>query len=356
VGDSPGVKGIGVGSFHQKMIERQDTLPYSLNATSTHDTKRGEDTRIRLDLLSALPDEWIASVTRWRKINLPLIQNASERRTPTLNDEYFIYQSLLGGLPSDLGISSGFRERFRQYLTKALREAKTETNWEEPDEVYESACLAFADTILTRNSGFLEDFLPFAKNIIQRASIYSLSQLLIKLTAPGIPDIYQGAELWDLSFVDPDNRRPVNYDLRKYLLKRIAEEEQKGIPALLQFLSSNRGSGVEKLFVIQRTLAYRNRHPQVFTQGTYLPVRTADPHWIAYLRRHEKDWVLVVVPLIRKEWDNVRQMDILSLDLPPDAPARWKNEFTGQTFGQEGEAVSTELFAGFPVTLLSGIV
>jgi (1->4)-alpha-D-glucan 1-alpha-D-glucosylmutase len=353
VGDNPGINGIGVEEFHQKMIERQAAIPLSLNATSTHDTKRGEDSRIRLNMLSAVPEEWIAAVNRWRTINHSLITTVNGHQAPTPNDEYFIYQSLLGGMPVDLVITDVFRERFRQYLVKAFREAKTETNWDEPDEAYEKSCLGFSDALLAQNSPFLKDFLPFAGRIIGKASVYSLSQLLIKLTAPGIPDIYQGAELWDLSFVDPDNRRPVNYDRRKYLLKEITENERKGIPTLLSFLSENKGSGVEKLFVIKKTLAYRREHPLVFTQGDYLPLRT-DPHWIAYLRRYEKDWLLVIVPLIRREWDNVRSIGILNLDLPADAPTQWKNEFTGQVFREDAMPMSAEIFAGFPVTLLSG--
>lgn len=353
VGDTPGMNGIGIEDFHRKMLQRQASLPLSMNATATHDTKRGEDSRVRLNLLSALPEEWTAAVTRWRKINHSLVRPVNGRDAPTPNDEYFIYQSLLGGIPVELVITDGFRGRFRQYLIKALREAKTETNWEEPDEQYEKSCLDFADALLMHNSPFLKDFLPFAGRIIQKASIYSLSQLLIKLTAPGIPDIYQGTELWDLSFVDPDNRRPVNYDHRKYLLRELNNAARKGIPALLTFLAANKGSGVEKLFVIQKTLAYRREHPLVFIRGEYLPVRT-HPNWIAYLRRHERDWLLVIVPLIRKEWDNVKSIGILSLDLPPQAPTRWRNEFTGHVFQEETLPMSAETFAGFPVMLLSG--
>jgi (1->4)-alpha-D-glucan 1-alpha-D-glucosylmutase len=353
VGDTPGINGIGIEEFHQKMLQRQATLPLSMNTTATHDTKRGEDARMRLNLLSAIPEEWIAAVTRWRAINRSLLNPVHGHDAPTPNDEYFIYQSLLGAIPVELVITDGFRERFRQFLVKALREARTETNWEEPDEPYEKSCVAFVNALLAHDSAFLKDFLPFAGRIIQKAATYSLSQLLIKLTAPGIPDIYQGTELLDLSFVDPDNRRPVNYDHRKYLLKGLEEAERKGIPALLTFLGANKGSGVEKLFVLQRTLAYRKAHPLVFTQGEYLPLRT-DPHWIAYLRRHEKDWLLVIVPLIRKEWNNVKSIGILSLDLPAQAPTQWKNEFTGQGFRETTMPMTAEIFAGFPVTLLSG--
>jgi (1->4)-alpha-D-glucan 1-alpha-D-glucosylmutase len=368
VGDTPAINGIGIEEFHQKMQQRQATLPLSLNATATHDTKRGEDSRIRLNLLSAFPEEWIAAVGRWRRINQSLIVQTDGQNAPTPNDEYFIYQSLLGGIPTNLFITDGFRERFCNYLIKALREAKTETNWEQPDERYEKSCLDFANALLMDHSAFLKDFLPFAARVIQQGSVYSLSQLLIKLTAPGIPDIYQGTELWDLSFVDPDNRRPVNYDHRKQLLRTLNSAASRGIPALMAFLEANKESGVEKLFVIQKTLAYRRDHPLVFIKGDYLPIRT-HPHWIAYLRRHESDWLLVIVPLIRKEWDNVKSIGILTLDLPPQAPTRWKNEFTGhvsqektkpmetmsmETIPMETMPMSAETFAGFPVVLLSG--
>jgi (1->4)-alpha-D-glucan 1-alpha-D-glucosylmutase len=352
VGDNPGIGGISIEEFHYKMLQRQASWPLSMNATSTHDSKRGEDSRIRLDLLSAFPEEWAEAVTRWRRINHGLT-NIVDHDAPTPNDEYFIYQSLLGGIPAELTITGGFRERFRQNLIKAFREAKTETNWDQPDEQYERHCMDFVNAILAHESPFLKDFLPFAGKIIQKASVYSLSQLLIKLTSPGIPDIYQGTELWDLSFVDPDNRRPVNYDHRKYLLKELMTNEGKGIPALLGFLDAQKGSGAEKLFVVRKTLEYRRKHPLLFTQGAYLPLRT-DPHWLAYMRRHEDDWLLVIVPLIRKEWDNVKNIGILSLDLPGDAPVRWKNEFTGQVFREAGMPMTAEIFTGFPVTLLSG--
>jgi len=352
VGDSPAVGGISVDEFHQQMLTRQATLPLSMNATSTHDTKRGEDSRIRLNVLSAIPGEWIAAVTRWWTLNRPLLEEKGGQRIPRPNDEYFIYQSLLGGLPQDLVIDDVFRERYSQHLIKAFREARTITRWESPDEDYERGCLDFAAGLLKEHSPFLEDFLPFAKKVFQRAALYSLSQVLIKLTAPGIPDLYQGAELWDLSFVDPDNRRPVDYELRKQLLKKIKEEEKKGMSALLWFLSSKRDLGAEKLYVILKTLAYRRQHPRLFTEGEYIPLPTHPGH-LSYLRRHGRNWLLVVVPLIRKEYEKVVDMDTLTLSLPPNAPVRWKHEFTGQMLYGNDLTTSKEVFAGFPVTLLS---
>ncbi len=229
VGDSPAVAGITVDEFHRQMTERLATLPYSLNATSTHDTKRGEDSRIRLQLLSARPQEWTSAVLGWRQVNRPLIMEVGGRLAPSPNDEYLIYQALLGGLPEDQIVTDKFRERCSGYLTKALREAKTETNYDHPDEAYEQQCRTFTMAILEPDSAFMETFIPFAYRIIRDSLPFSLSLLLIKLTAPGIPDIYQGAELWETSFVDPDNRRPVDFGLRAGLLQQIKREESKGV-------------------------------------------------------------------------------------------------------------------------------
>ncbi len=303
VGDNPGITGMEPDAFHKKMIQRQVSLPYSLNATTTHDTKRGEDARIRLNWLSSCPSEWIEKVTKWKRLNQPLLQETKgnthrekpnaespvlptaippgqttafrapsippERttilRTPSANDEYLIYQSILGSFPVDLLVTDQYRERCHEYLTKALREAKTNTNYETPNEAYEKACHHFLTIILEQGSAFLEDFVPFVYTVIRESAAYSLSQELIKLTAPGIPDIYQGAECWDGNLVDPDNRSPVDYTLRKSLLAKIKEEEKKGSRFVLDLVNANQQKGAGKLFTLYKTLAYRKEHPQVFT-------------------------------------------------------------------------------------------
>ncbi|HVV04415.1 MAG TPA: malto-oligosyltrehalose synthase [Puia sp.] len=341
VGDSPFVDGLTPAEFHQKMILRQQTTPMSLNAGTTHDTKRGEDSRIRLCWLSAIPDEWIAAVTRWREMN--------KRIAPLPNDEYFIYQSLIGGFPPDMVLTGQFRQRFHDMLTKALREAKTSTNWDSPDEAYEKKCHDFVDALLKTESPFMEDFFPFVFQCIKQGARYSLSQLLLRLTAPGIPDIYQGAECRDLSFVDPDNRRPVDYALRIQLLQQIKQAEKQGYPAVLELVSEQGRRGAGKLYTIYKTLAYRNAYPAVFTEGEYIPIAIPGAH-LAYIRRKDRYWVLIVIPLIRIIDEPVH----LSVALPAGAPTRWTNIFSGDVFHSSGHALGLGgLLDKFPVAMLT---
>ncbi|HTI90082.1 MAG TPA: malto-oligosyltrehalose synthase [Puia sp.] len=351
VGDSPGKAGLSNEEFHQKMLYRQASFPRTMNGSSTHDTKRGEDSRIRLSLLSSIPQEWIDAVSRWRQINSPFVQEVGGRPAPSPNDEYLIYQALLGSFPENFVVSDSYRGRIADYLTKALREAKAETDYEHPDEGYEQACQAFATALLKKDSAFLHDFIPFAVTIVRQSYTYSLSLLLMKLTAPGIPDIYQGAELWDISLVDPDNRRPVDYALRSGILRQIMAEEARGADALFAFLRTHRDKGVEKLFTIYRTLNFRKRHPRLFTEGEYLPVVAEGPV-LAYIRHLGADWVLVIVPLIRS---GRRLPDTISLKLPGEAPASWTHLLTDAVFAASGsDLVLEELWRQWPVALLSG--
>lgn len=325
VGDSPGIAGLSPDEFHRQMQDRQQHQRYSLNATTTHDTKRGEDSRIRLSFLSAMPQEWIDAVTGWRQLNRPHVADVNGRPAPSPNDEYLIYQALLGGFPEDGIVTDSFRQRFSGYLTKALREAKTETRHELHDEAYEQQCQSFATALLRSGSPFLDSFVPFAQTVLGRSAVYSLSLLLLKLTAPGIPDIYQGAELWDTSFVDPDNRRPVDFARRITLLQQLKTAEAQGHDALFAFLGNHHNEGAGKLFTLYRVLLFRNKYPQLFTDGDYLPLSTGGP-WLAFLRRHERRWALIAVPLIRY---GAPVPASLSLLCPEGAPAIWTDVFTG---------------------------
>ncbi|HEV2480190.1 MAG TPA: hypothetical protein VGS79_10995, partial [Puia sp.] len=361
VGDTPAVAGIAPEEFHRLMQHRQQKQPHSLNATTTHDTKRGEDSRLRLSVLSALPQEWITAVTHWRQLNRPLVASVApaaprppvasvkDRPAPSPNDEYLIYQALLGGFPADGIVTDTFLQRFAGYLTKALREAGTETNYDQPDEAYERQCQAFAAALLKPGSAFLETFTPFAHTIIRRAAVYSLSLLLLKLTAPGIPDIYQGAELWEESFVDPDNRRPVDFARRIALLDELRSTETQGNAALFDFLHTHRDEGIEKLFTLYRTLAYRNTCPEVLSKGAYIPLEGAES-WLAFLRHHGDHWALVAVPLIRYGITRPRP---LSLHLPPDAPPEWTNRFTGQAVRSGAQGEDTRVTPESPGTTLN---
>jgi len=326
VGDSPAVAGIPPEEFHQRMKIRQSMQPHSLNAGTTHDTKRGEDARIRLNWLSAIPGEWMDAVCHWREENRSLVKAVGGRPSPSPNDEYLIYQALLGAWPEEGLPAETFRQRFAAYLGKALREADTETHYLAPDEGYEMQCQEFVKAILQPGSSFLASFVPFVQEVIRDSAAYCLSQLLLKITVPGIPDIYQGAELWETSLVDPDNRRPVNYPLRAALLNEIRTAEADGPVAAIEVARRHRAKGAEKLYTLYRGLAVRNRLPGVFSAGDYIPLTTEGPI-LAFLRRQEADWVLVAVPLIRKEASSS-----VSILLPADAPPHWTDAFTGASW------------------------
>jgi len=362
VGDAPGKLAISSSAFHRQMINRLKKTPYSLNATSTHDTKRGEDARARINLLSEIPDEWTRVVEEWRTMNMDSKKKINGQLVPAVNQEYFIYQSMIGGFPPDLQIKEDDIARLKEYVQKFLREEKLYTDWTEPDETYEQACFEFIDGLFDRKNKFLEFFLPFVKKVIGLGSIYSLSQVLIKVTAPGIPDIYQGAELWDLSYVDPDNRRPVDYELRKNILQEIKSKEDD-LNKLLCFLSSRRNEGFEKLYVLQKSLQFRRKYPELFWFGDYipLPVDGGDDTALAYARNWNKQWVIAVVPMnISNKMDPNDRIPkreawgTISLALPSNAPGKWVNLFTGQHFSTHGELKLSKIFSEFPVALLTG--
>lgn len=361
VGDSPGKAGLATDEFHQKMVYRQTHTPHTLNCTSTHDTKRGEDSRIRLSLLSSIPQEWIAAVTRWRALNNNHTREVKGRPAPSPNDEYLIYQALLGAFPADGVVTNEFRERTAGYLTKALREAGTETNYAAPDEGYEEGAQAFVAALLKDGSPFLQDFIPFAKRVVQTAALYSLSLLLLKLTAPGIPDIYQGAELWETSYVDPDNRRPVDYGRRAHLLQQIMTEEAMGGDAIRNFLHAHREEGAEKLFLLYRILNFRKEHPRLFSEGAYIPVPVKGP-LLAYIRRQGQDWALVVLPLIRYRQPDPTDTSAtpsppVVINLPANAPTSWTQVFTGanhHTFTDLAGPRLEDVLGGWPVALFIG--
>ena len=360
VGDTPAIAGIAAEAFHRVMKERQRDWPRSLNASTTHDTKRGEDARIRLNLLSAQPQEWIEAVRRWRRMNTGLISVAGERRAPSANDEYLIYQALLGGWPEDGVVTDVFRERVTAYLSKALREAKSETNYDDPDEWYEGACQAFVLALLEERSPFFRGFGAFAAEVIREAYAFSLAQTLLKLTAPGIPDIYQGAECWETSFVDPDNRKPVDFGHRITLLKEIRSGEALGAAAVLNYVLDHPEKGAMKLFVIYRVLNFRKAHPALFEAGEYIPVRMerpmpeggeVDAPILAFIRRLDSQWVLVLTPLIRT--GGVPEAGFRML-LPKGAPRAWRELFSGDVHTAAGGVLDWKGWDRFPVGMLVG--
>jgi (1->4)-alpha-D-glucan 1-alpha-D-glucosylmutase len=354
VGDAPSTLGISIQAFHQKMQKRRVSTPLSLNATATHDTKRGEDARLRLNILSEMPDRWETLVVEWMEKNEEHHETIQGKPAPSCNDEYFIYQAMLGGFPEDLKVTSSWIERLEAYLVKAVREAKVNSSWDAPNEAYENACKAFVNKIVDHKSRFLDTFVPLVKDITRYAGVYALGQALIKITAPGIPDIYQGCELWDLSFVDPDNRRPVDYENRQRMLSQLTGYMQKPVDDLIDFLATERDKGMEKLFVVHKALSFRRDHHMLFESGEYIPLEIAGSAMgIAYARCHDNKWVIVAIPLgiVRESFLSFYEETFVIL--PPGAPQQWQSILLKDTLESNGNKISfSKLFKRFPVAFL----
>ncbi|MBI5014987.1 MAG: malto-oligosyltrehalose synthase [Deltaproteobacteria bacterium] len=361
VGGSPERFGIAPERFHRWAARRLSAWPHALNATSTHDTKRGEDARARLSVLSELPSEWAAAARLWRRLNAGKKRRIGRRAVPDGNDEYFLYQTLLGSWPFDEAEVPAFRERLRGYLVKAVREAKVHTAWLKPDAAYEEAFVRFADSVLD-DQAFLAAFLPFQRRIAHHGVVNSLAQTLIKITAPGVPDFYQGRELWDLSLVDPDNRRPVDYGQRQTLLEEIRGAAEGASTALSSRLLAEPGDGGVKLFLIHRALAARQRRPEVFQTGEYLALRATGlraEQAFAFARRSAEGWAVTLVPRLTARllpagtfplgetaWGDTR------VELPQEAPGRWRDALSGEEIEARGFLRVSEALRQFPATLL----
>ncbi|RYF97081.1 MAG: hypothetical protein EOO00_01090 [Chitinophagaceae bacterium] len=289
VGDSPETFGYSIEKFHELMTYRQQHWPLSMNGSSTHDTKRGEDVRARLNALSCFYSEWIELVKTWMRDNTGLKTNGF----PDKNDEYFIYQTLVGShpIPDDDKEMDAYPGRLKEYFQKALREAKVNSNWAEPNTEYEEACVTFTNKLLEKDSMFVKSFQPLFEKVCYYGMMNSLAQLALKFTCPGVPDVYQGTELWDLSLVDPDNRRAVDYDKRLQLLHR-----GKSIDELM----TNWKTGEVKFAVLRKLLEIRNDYASILLNGEYVPLKVVGKysgHVIAFMRKHGRSGIVVIVPV-----------------------------------------------------------
>ncbi len=305
VGGEPQHFGLSLSKFHHYMQERADHWPWSLSSTSTHDTKRSEDVRARINVLSEIPIEWRNRLRTWTRLNKKAAHRLEEQLVPSRNEEYLIYQTLLGIWPFDSisdEVRTKFSERLKTYMVKALREAKVTSSWLNPDEAYEQAVLKFLDRILspTNKNAFLEDFLPFQRRIAGYGLYNSLSQVLIKVLAPGVPDFYQGTELWDLSLVDPDNRGLIDYGYYQERLAELQDLQEKLAPVdLLQFLFQHADNGLIKMYITQTALLYRKRHSSLFLNGTYGPLETHGEYAdniCGFIRREGPKASLTILP------------------------------------------------------------
>jgi (1->4)-alpha-D-glucan 1-alpha-D-glucosylmutase len=297
VGGRPTTGALEIDRFHVFCAHRAERWPQALSATATHDTKRGEDTRARLDALSEIPRDWLEAVKRWQRMNRrakPLVDDA---RVPGSNEEYLIYQTLLGVWPLEAlegelpeAAYGELADRVSAYLVKALREAKLHTTWVNINEPYEKACEQFLRRLFDRPAGgnpFLADFAQFLPRIAIPGLYTSLAQVALKATAPGVPDFYQGTELWDFSLVDPDNRRPVDYGTRRTRLDELAGLEGEALRRRLERARTHPTDGALKLLVTMRALAHRRRHRELFRDGGYLPLAVEGPrahHVVAFAR------------------------------------------------------------------------
>ena len=292
VGGDPAAGALPIADFHERMRERAAKAPHGLTATATHDTKRGEDARARLLALSELADEWAANVREWRELNAGLIDSSGPSRSPSPAHEYMLYQALLGAWPL-AGRDASFVERMVAYAVKAAREGKQQTSWLAPNESYEAGLERFLVSLLdpARSQRFIASFDAFARRAALLGALNSLTQVALKSAMPGVPDFYQGTELWDLSLVDPDNRRPV--DLRRARVAARTRSARRRIGARSPRAGRTGASRWRSFAVI---LALRQQLPHVFTNGAYRPLAVEGAHAneiVAFARVSGRDAVIV---------------------------------------------------------------
>lgn len=329
VGGDPSRFAVSPAFFHNRCLRALPRWPHSMLTTSTHDTKRAEDVQTRICLLSEIPNEWRAAVVRWSAMNVKHRQND----WPDRNIEFFYYQTLIGAWPLSL-------ERALLVMEKSAREAKQHTSWTRCNAVYESALRNFVTATLS-DKIFVADLERFVSRLVEPGYVNSLAQTLFKLTTPGVPDTYQGSELWDFGLVDPDNRRPVDFDTRERLLR-----ESRNLSA--EQIWERRAEGLPKLWLIQKTLAFRGQHPELFgAESDYEPLFARGEkaeHIVAFVRSGRA--ITIVPRLIAKlanKWADT------TLHLPG---GDWSNELTGDPIQEDNVAVA-DLFKKFPVALLS---
>ncbi len=373
VGGEPNRFGESISAFHRYNQDRARRWPTTLLTTSTHDTKRSEDVRTRIDALSEMPREWRAALTRWSRMNASSKHSVDGPSAPDRNEEYLLYQTLLGAWPLE-GLSDERREEFQarvaQAMLKSIKEAKVNTSWTNPNPAYEQAVEDFVRAVLDggESNAFLGDFQDFQRRVSFFGMFSSLSQTLLKLTSPGVPDIYQGNEVWDFSLVDPDNRREVDYERRISLLRDLrsrAEGKDEGA-ALAEELVRTREDGRIKLWVTHCALRLRREMPELFRAGSYRPLRAVGAkrqHLCAYERVWNGHRVAVAAPVLLVGLTGGRELPPVGDDVWEDTfvalgdgPA-WRNAFTGERLtaaeGRGGIAIPAgRLLRDFPVALL----
>jgi (1->4)-alpha-D-glucan 1-alpha-D-glucosylmutase len=372
VGGSLTAFGMSTAEFHELNRERRERFPHTMIASSTHDTKRGEDVRARLDVLSEMPRQWSSAVRGWQRASRKFKKQLEDGRVvPDGNEEYLLYQTIAGTWPWDIN-APGERERYvqrmQQYMAKACAEAKINLSWINPDAAYSEAMNEFIAEILAERrerftfAALAQDFLPRVQFF---GAMNSLAQLLLKVTSPGIPDFYQGVEVWDFSLVDPDNRRPVDYEMRRGMLEELATRSERAHEAgeLCRELRENFEDGRMKMWVTMRALSVRREHPDLFTRGEYIPLAASEreEHVVAFARKSNGSAeAITIVP--RFAWTQMRGeqnwpiggvWDDVEVALPGGMHGEWRNVFSGgHVTAATGKIRMADAMKDFPVALL----
>lgn len=370
VGGDPRAFGKSVPAFHAYVSGRREKWPYSMNATTTHDTKRSEDARARIAVLSEIPDEWEQGLQRWSGINRKYASRIDGAYVPDRNEEYLFYQTLIATWPLDREEWPSLIQRLQDYLFKAVREAKVHTRWSQPNEPHEDALRDFIARVLNRESNFefFADFEEFQKRTALYGMLNGLAQVLLKAVCPGVTDIYQGSELWDFRLVDPDNRGPVDFGKRIPLFERLRGPQDshsnsvRGVQELLQCWCDSR----IKLHVLSRALAARRENPALLLDGDYLPLETSGKHQeriVAFARRHADGDAIAVVPrcvaciqapVIGRERAGFWRDSALTL--PGKSPEKWMNILAGTNsrtiLAKRNRLSIGDVFGDFPIALL----
>jgi (1->4)-alpha-D-glucan 1-alpha-D-glucosylmutase len=381
VGGEPEVYGSTVRAFHADAQHRARFWPHEMLATSTHDTKRSEDVRARINVLSEMTQVWRKTIERWTRMNRMRKREVEGQPAPSLNDEYLLYQTFVGSWPlEDLDEAqlAAYRERIEGYMVKAAREAKTRTSWTNVNSEYEEALLQFIRGSLEARDGnyFFADITSFVRRIARFGLLNALSQTLCKMTAPGVPDIYQGNEIWDFSLVDPDNRRPVDYQKRRTMLASLESTDMDPCVdrGLMQSLIEGIRDGRCKLFLTWKVLQFRRDNESLFRDGEYLPLRVTGEHAsnvCAFARRHEGRLAVTIAPRLYLRLLGDREDPPLGERIWDDTAVELPKEysqalpltglFDGKTIpttraGGRTTVRLSEALAHFPVGLLTGVM
>lgn len=377
VGGDPRHFGTSVDAFHYANAQRRDNWPHAMIHTSTHDSKRGEDVHARLNVLSEIPELWGRHLGRWRRLNRTHHRESNGQRVPSGNDEYLLYQTLVGTWPQDVPDENGlelYRERIVAYMLKAMREAKVRTSWINPNAEYEQGVEHFVRTLLrAADTAFTTDLAAFSRRVARYGYLNALAQTALKLTSPGVPDIYQGNEMWAFNLVDPDNRRPVDYARRQHCLQQLGElpADEPSLRTVLADMIAQREDGRAKLYLTWKMLGLRREFEALFTHGDYSALASNGEraeHLCAFARvRHEQS-VVVLAPRwlasLADEAGDLPPPDVLWRDTCltlPSQPAvnNYRNVLTNESVDVErreaGNIVRIDrLLATFPVSVLVG--